>query len=105
MEFDLTRDVPIPTHCPVLGIPLRRGGIGDGSSPSVDRIDNQKGYVPGNVRVVSLKAKRVKNDATVGELRALANFYARLNRQRAKGDSTRVQTRDRSFRGAASTRK
>jgi hypothetical protein len=37
-------------------------------SPSLDRIDPSKGYVKGNVRVISARANLLKNDATVGEL-------------------------------------
>ena len=86
LEFNLTiEDVPVPTHCPVLGAPLARSKMGDGNgrtgkdfSPSLDRIDNTKGYVRGNVIVVSLRANRLKSDATVEELEAVARFYRRL---------------------------
>jgi len=71
-------DLVIPSHCPALGIPLRpkpgkRGG-GD-NSPSLDRIRPELGYVPGNVIVVSRRANRIKNDATIEELEAIADFY------------------------------
>lgn len=53
-------DIVIPTLCPVLGIPMDR--------PSLDRIDGTKGYVKGNVRVISHRANMLKNDATIEEL-------------------------------------
>lgn len=45
---------------------------------SVDRIDNTKGYVPGNVIVVSYRANRIKSDADTTELLKIARFYAEL---------------------------
>lgn len=95
--FDLTPDdVPVPLFCPVLGMSLRIGlgrGWGHGLSlrdatPSVDRIDNKSGYVRGNVVVVSYRANRIKSDATAKELRAIADFYGRLENGRA-GRSSR----------------
>jgi hypothetical protein len=47
-------DIVIPTYCPALGIKLK-AAVGVKSnrdlSPSLDRIDPSKGYVPGNVQV------------------------------------------------------
>lgn len=42
--------------------------------PSLDRTDNRKGYVRGNVRVISFRANQIKNDASADELRALAEY-------------------------------
>lgn len=88
IEFSISvEDIgPWPQHCPVLGIELRSGfGSGTGqldkaAAPSIDRIDNTKGYVPGNVVIVSWRANRLKSDASPAELRALADFYE-LGRQ------------------------
>jgi hypothetical protein len=67
-------------------MPLTYGlGCGEGQSmaardsrASLDRIDNTKGYVPGNVVVVSYRANRIKSDATAQELLRIARFYAQL---------------------------
>lgn len=72
-------DIVIPTHCPILGTALAqklgvRGG-GD-TSPSLDKIEPGRGYVPGNVIVISNRANRLKSDATISELRDIASFYA-----------------------------
>ncbi len=77
-EFKITAgDVSIPSVCPVLGIPLFPNKIKRGdNSPSIDRIKNSRGYVPGNVVVVSYRANRIKSDATAEELRKLAEFYS-----------------------------
>lgn len=70
-------DIPdIPRSCPVFPwIVLEyKTGIGRSeidSSPSLDRIDNTKGYVRGNVRVISHRANGLKSDATDKELVAL----------------------------------
>ena len=64
--FSLTiDDVSMPDFCPVLGIPLefREKGKRD-NSPSVDRIVPSKGYVPGNVAVISFLANRLKSNCT-----------------------------------------
>ena len=80
-EFSIAlTDVRIPTHCPALGIPLftKRGKGGGPNSPSLDRIDSSRGYVPGNVVVVSWRANTLKKDGTPDELRRVAAFYEQL---------------------------
>lgn len=82
-EFSLSRgDLCIPQRCPVLGIPLvsgrgKKGTAGQSNnSPTVDRIDNGRGYVPGNVVVISWRANSLKGDASMWELQQLVNFYS-----------------------------
>lgn len=76
LEFNITiDDFNLPLDCPLLGIPLR-SHIGkttenDFDSPSLDRIDPSKGYVKGNVWVISKRANRIKSDATVDELESI----------------------------------
>jgi hypothetical protein len=72
-----------PTDCPVLGLKFAYGyGSGKGrtldNSPSFDRIDPTKGYIPGNVIIVSHLANRIKNNATVEQLERVAAFYRQL---------------------------
>lgn len=64
-------DVVIPDVCPILGIVINRDERGrmQASSPSLDRIDNSAGYVPGNVWVISWKANRIKSDASIEDLK------------------------------------
>jgi hypothetical protein len=69
--------LPLPEVCPLLGIKLDYStGRGKGgfvpASPSVDRIDNKKGYVPGNVWIISNRANSIKRDADWDELRTIA---------------------------------
>lgn len=72
--FDLEeKDVVIPSVCPVLGIPLSSSGEKK-NHPSLDRINNAKGYVKGNVAVISHRANLLKSDATIPELRAILAY-------------------------------
>lgn len=78
LEFTLLpEDVKIPLICPVLGIPLQIvGGKVTAHSPTLDRVDNSKGYTKENTLVVSFRANNLKSDATFEELRQLADFYS-----------------------------
>lgn len=46
------------------------------SSPSLDHIEPEKGYVRGNVWVISYRANMIKNNATIDELQLLATNLA-----------------------------
>lgn len=72
LDFCITADdLEVPTHCPILDIELiylwntRKN---KDFSPSIDRIDSSKGYVPGNVWIISDRANKIKNDSTPEEL-------------------------------------
>lgn len=61
-EFNIElSDIVIPAECPVLHTKM--------VAPSLDRIDSSKGYIKGNVRVISARANLLKSNATVEELR------------------------------------
>jgi hypothetical protein len=81
--FNITEeDIPIPEYCPVLGIPLFFGNTHQGdNSPSVDRINPKLGYVKGNVAVISLRANAIKQNATVEEIRAVADWLEKVTRE------------------------
>jgi hypothetical protein len=61
-------DILIPKICPVFGTHLEHSRE---NAPSLDRRINSKGYVPGNVFVISGRANRLKSDASADELRRL----------------------------------
>ena len=41
------------------------------TAPTIDRIDNAVGYVPGNVRIISQRANVLKSNGTDKELEAI----------------------------------
>ena len=81
IDFNITEeDIEIPTICPILEVPLVIGTKGDYEySPSLDRIDNSKGYVKGNIQVISKKANSMKNSATIAELQAFCKNVLRYS--------------------------
>lgn len=76
IEFSVTfDDLKIPENCPVTGQPLRWDkGAPYESRPSIDRFDNSKGYTKANTRVISLRANRIKQDATAKEIAGLHKY-------------------------------
>ena len=77
-EFTIeVADIKIPDTCPLLGIAIQAGtgvkGAQGSCSPSLDRIDSGRGYTPDNVWTISLKANRMKSDATFAELATMVN--------------------------------
>jgi len=56
IEFNITKeDIVIPEFCPLLEIPIFLGTRENyRNSPSLDRIDITKGYIKGNVGVISM---------------------------------------------------
>lgn len=76
LAFSITeQDIVIPKRCPVLGFILKFGTRKSHyASPSLDRIIPSKGYVKGNVQVISQKANTMKQNATPKELRMFAKW-------------------------------
>jgi hypothetical protein len=65
-EFNLEpEDILIPEICPYLKTPFIKGTM---YAPSLDRVDNDKGYIKGNVEVISRKANLMKSNASSEEL-------------------------------------
>lgn len=91
--FDLHyTDLTLPKYCPLLGLELKYRGEVEFNSidrATVDRIDNTKGYVEGNVWIISRLANSMKNEATLEQLETFANnVYKLLENQRARGGVT-----------------
>lgn len=73
LEFNLEpQDIQIPKTCPVFGLELGSGKRD--ASASVDRKDSSKGYVRGNVWVISYLANRMKSNATEWQLVQFAQW-------------------------------
>lgn len=80
LDFNIDmEDLIVPEKCPLLEIPLIVGKnkILE-NSPTIDRIDNNLGYIKGNVLVVSHKANTIKNNLTVEKLELLVNNLKRV---------------------------
>ena len=75
LDFNLElSDIIIPEKCPLLDVPFQVGTQEDYEMTySLDRIDPSKGYVRGNVWVLTKKANSMKNSASRQELLTFAN--------------------------------
>jgi hypothetical protein len=64
--------------CPLLGVRLTYENF-KGNAPSnyatLDRIDPNKGYVEGNVQIVSFRANTLKSNATLEELKMIVKNW------------------------------
>jgi hypothetical protein len=79
LEFNLElSDIIIPGVCPYLNMKLDKVGSKSRYLPSIDRIDPTKGYVKGNVQIISLKANIMKQDATKEELNTFAKSIIKM---------------------------
>jgi len=66
-EFNISLDDVIERYveiCPILGIPIEWNNTGTfcHGSPSLDRVDNTKGYIKGNIQIISHRANALKKD-------------------------------------------
>jgi len=81
LEFDIHHtDIHIPEYCPYLGIKITTTQ-NEGrqiSNASLDRIDSTKGYIKGNIQVISDLANRMKQDATQEQLISFAKGILKL---------------------------
>ena len=77
LECTITaEDVTIPKRCPVLDIPIITGtGKCLPNSPSIERINNDEGYTPDNIVVISYRANILKRDASFDELKRIFEYY------------------------------
>lgn len=80
IEFNIElSDIIIPEICPILGLPIKKAIDGNRDlSPSLDRIDNSKGYIKGNVQVISFKANAMKLTANKDELINFSNWVRKI---------------------------
>lgn len=71
IEFSITlNDLVIPEICPISLRPLTRDGL-RGDSPSLDRVDNSKGYTRDNIRIISNRCNSRKGDLSLEEIKRL----------------------------------
>lgn len=78
--FEITKNdvyelYPIDGKCPILGIDLSPSvSTTQDSSPSLDRIIPELGYVKGNIVIISHRANRIKNNSTLEDLKKIVCF-------------------------------
>lgn len=71
IDFNITvEDIILIDYCPILGLELdyiykKHNNI---KAASLDRFDNSKGYVKGNVYIISVLANTMKNNASLEQL-------------------------------------
>ena len=78
--------VPDGNVCPVLGIQMehvkeKSGFVGHAFS--IDRINSALPYMRGNMQVISMRANRIKNNATIDELILLGEWAMRYSLKKA----------------------
>lgn len=72
---DLIDMFPSDNLCPVLKVPFLWGTKTHKElSPSLDRMIPELGYVKGNIKFISYKANRIKNDSNVEILKNLIKY-------------------------------
>ena len=87
LEFSLTEKdlLPLPEYCIYTGIKLdyesinEEGGMRARFGPCVDRIDSTKGYIPGNVQIISSLANRLKLDLSIEQLVSFSKNIIKLH--------------------------
>ena len=96
LEFNIEEsDIVIPDVCPILEVPLKFGTKGNYDySPSLDRIDNTKGYIKGNIQVISKKANTMKNSATLQELQTFCKNILRYSPSYTEKESIELKDKE-----------
>lgn len=88
IDLDYVRSIvgenaELASHCPVFGFALdwscqrNNGGKVLPNSPSIDRIDPERGYVKGNIKIISFRANQIKSDASHEELKLVTAYLGR----------------------------
>lgn len=79
LEFSIqAKDIKIPKKCPILDLELKMNKLKPkANSPSLDRIDNNKGYIKGNVKVISRHANFLKSNMTKKQIKKLYEYMCK----------------------------
>lgn len=76
--FDLTLDdLFIPDVCPIFNTPMSWSNKITNDTPSLDRLIPEKGYVSDNVAFISMRANRIKSDASLNDLLKITDWMQR----------------------------
>lgn len=82
---DLYDIIPDDGLCPVFKQPFDVGMVTGGKqgprpmSVSVDRIIPELGYVPGNIRLISMKANQIMSNVSIEDIEAVLNYLKETN--------------------------
>jgi hypothetical protein len=75
----ISEDITLVRMCPLLNVPLEYGNhLSSPYSASLDRIEPNKGYIKGNIQVISMLANQMKSSANKTELLTFANNIIKL---------------------------
>ena len=96
IEFNINiDDIVIPEKCPILEKPLEIGTKNNYEfSPSIDRIDNSKGYIKGNIQIISKKANSMKNSASLDELKTFCKNILRYSLNNREKESIEQENKE-----------
>lgn len=72
-------ELSIPSVCPVFNTPLIWTDNITDDTPSLDRLIPDRGYVKDNVEFISYKANRIKSNANLAEIEAVALWLRNKN--------------------------
>jgi hypothetical protein len=81
LEFDGLHTVktsPLPLQCACCASALDYSRKNRERSPSLDRVDNSRGYVTDNVKVICYRCNRLKFNASVEELKTVIAYMTRV---------------------------
>ena len=88
-------DIIIPEKCPILEVPFVLGSKGDYEyTPTIDRIDNSKGYTKDNIQVISKKANSMKNSASLEELKIFCKNILRYSLNTIKKEGSEQENKE-----------
>lgn len=78
----ISRIFPKDYVCPVLGLTMqfRTSKYINDNNPSIDRFYPERGYIKGNVAVISWRANRIKNNASPDDLAKLSAWASMVIR-------------------------
>jgi hypothetical protein len=78
VPFDLTlEDLIVPDTCPIFNTAMSWSNKITNDTPSLDRLIPEKGYVKDNVAFISMRANRIKSDASLEDLLKITQWMQR----------------------------
>lgn len=76
---------PLDNKCPIINEKFKSGKLfSSKNSATIDRMDNSKGYVVGNIMIISSVANSIKNNASIEELEFILKNWKELEIKRNK---------------------